>query len=254
MKDKAIHSANDILRQKAEEILRNKPIIADTLCLQGETLKLIHELDVHQIELEMQNEELKLTKEQIEIAAEKYIDLYDFAPSGYFTLSKNGEIHKLNFKAANILGKERSLLLNNRFGFFVIHESKSIFSSFLDRIFESQTKQTCEIILSVDPDKPTYLLLNGITLREDDHCFITAVDISELKKTELALKKSELLLHSSIDSQKDTFIFSIDTDYNYLTYNKAHCEAMKSIYNSDIKIGVNILECISSIEDRNSAK
>ena len=254
MKDKAIHSANDILRQKAEEILRNKPIIADPLCLQGETLKLIHELDVHQIELEMQNEELKLTKEQIEIAAEKYIDLYDFAPSGYFTLSKNGEIHKLNFKAANILGKERSLLLNNRFGFFVTHESKSIFSSFLDRIFESQTKQTCEIILSVDPEKPTYLLLNGITISKDDHCFITAVDISELKKTELALKKSELLLHSSIDSQKDTFIFSIDTDYKYLTYNKAHCEAMKSIYNSDIKIGVNILDCIASIEDRNSAK
>ena len=53
MKDKAPHSKNHILRQKAEEILKNKPIIVDTLCLQGETLKLIHELDVHQIELEM---------------------------------------------------------------------------------------------------------------------------------------------------------------------------------------------------------
>lgn len=254
MKDKEPDSTNEILRQKAEEILRNKPIIVDTLFLQGETLKLIHELDVHQIELEMQNEELRLAKGQIEIAAEKYIDLYDFAPSGYFTLSTIGEIHKLNFKAADMLGKERSLLLNNRFGFFVTHESKSIFSSFLDRIFESQTKQTCEITLAVNPGKPTYLLLNGITVNEDDHCFITAVDISQLKKTEIALKKSELLLHSSIDSQKDSLIFSIDTDYNYLTYNKAHCEAMKSIYNSDIKIGVNILECISSIEDRTSAK
>jgi PAS domain S-box-containing protein len=254
MKDQESHSKKEFLREKAEEILKNKPISIDTLCLQGETLKLIHELDVHQIELEMQNEELRLAKEQVEIAAEKYIDLYDFAPSGYFTLSTNGEIHKLNFKAADMLGKERSFLLNNRFGFFVTPESKLIFSSFLDRIFESKTKETCEITLAVDPEKPTYLLLNGITANEEDHCLITAVDISKLKKTEIALKKSELLLHSSIDSQKDSLIFSIDADYNYLTFNKAHCEAMKSIYNSDIKIGVNILECIASIEDRNSAK
>ena len=254
MKNKAPHSENIILRQKAEEILRNTPIIVDTLCLQGETLKLIHELDVHQIELEMQNEELRNAKEQIEIAAEKYIDLYDFAPSGYFTLSKNGEIHKLNFKAADMLGKDRSHLLKSRFGFFVTHESKSIFSSFLDRIFDSKAKETCEITLSVNPEKPIHLLLNGTTINENGHCFITAVDISKLKQTEIALKKSELLLHSSIDSQKDTFIFSIDTDYRYLTYNKAHCDAMKSVYNSDIKIGMSIIECISSDDDRKILK
>ncbi|HSN48612.1 MAG TPA: PAS domain S-box protein, partial [Flavobacterium sp.] len=254
MKDKAPQSANDILRQKAEEILKNKPINVDSLSLQGETLKLIHELDVHQIELEMQNEELRLAKGQIEIAAEKYIDLYDFAPSGYFTLSKNGDILKLNFKAAEMLDKERSLLLHNRFGFFVTHESKAIFSSFLDKIFESKLRETCEITLSVNPEKPIYLLLNGIKLNDDEHCFITAVDISKLKKTELALKKSQLLLHSSIDSQEDTLIFSIDTDYKLLTFNKAHSETMKSLYNADIQIGMNILECISSVEDRNSAR
>ena len=250
MKDKAPHSAKESLRQKAVDLLKNKPIIVDTPCMQEETLKLIHELDVHQIELEMQDEELRLAKGQIEIAAEKYIDLYDFAPSGYFTLSTNGEIYKVNFKGANMLGKERSLLINNRFGFFVTHESKSIFSSFLERIFESKTRETCEITLSIDPETPTYLLLSGITSNENDHCFITAVDISKLKKTEIALKKSELLLHSSIDSQKDTLIFSIDTDYRYLTYNKAHLDAMKTVYNSDIKIGMNILECITSDDDR----
>lgn len=254
MKNNAPHSDNKILRQKAEEILKNKPISVDTLSLQGETLKLIHELDVHQIELEMQNEELRHAKEQIELAAEKYIDLYDFAPSGYFTLSTYGEIHKLNFKAADMLGKDRSQLLNNRFGFFVTNESKSVFSSFLDRIFESKIRQSCEVTLSVNPKEPTYLLLNGITVKENDHCFITAVDISKLKQTEIALKKSELLLHTSIDSQKDTLIFSLDPDYKYLTFNTSHCDAMRNIYNSDTIIGMNILECILSIEDRNSAK
>lgn len=252
MKDKASHSNPEILRQKAEEIQKKKPIVIDTLCLQGETLKLIHELDVHQIELEMQNEELKLAKEQVEMTAEKYVDLYDFAPSGYFTLSKNGEILKANFKGANILGKERAFLINNRFGLFVDDESKSILNSFLDRIFKSQNKETCEITLSTQPEKTTYLLLNGIAI--NGNCLITAIDISKLKKAEIALKKSELLLYSSIDSQKDTLIFSIDTDYRYLTYNKIHSDLMKNSYNSVIKTGMNILDCITVDEDRKFAK
>ena len=146
MKDKAPQSYKAILRRKAEEILKNKSLMVDTLSIESETLKLIHELDVHQIELEMQNEELKIAKEQLEIAAEKYINLYDFAPSGYFTLSKNGDIIELNFKGANMLGKERSFLINNRFAFFVSENNRFIFNSFLDKIFEEQTKQTCENI------------------------------------------------------------------------------------------------------------
>ena len=252
MKDKAPHSNPEILRQKADETQKNKPIVVDTLCLQGETLKLIHELDVHQVELEMQNEELKLAKEQVEITAEKYVDLYDFAPSGYFTLSKNGEILKTNFKGANMLGKERALLINNRLGLYVDDESKSILNSFLDRIFKSQNKETCEITLSTQPEKTTYLLLNGIAI--NGNCLITAIDISKLKKAEIALKKSELLLYSSIDSQKDTLIFSIDTDYRYLTYNKVHSNLMKNSYNSVIKTGMNVLDCITLDEDRKFAK
>jgi len=213
MKDKASHSSTEILRQKAEEILKNKSIILDTLCLQGETLKLIHELDVHQIELEMKNEELLLAKEQIETASEKYIDLYDFAPSGYFTLSRNGEIHKVNFKGANMLGKERSLLLNNRFAFFLTDESKSIFSSFLDRIFESKIKETCEVTLSVITENPIYLLLNGITVEDREECFITAVDISKRKAVEKELRENEEKYHTLFDSNRDSItIFRLDSE------------------------------------------
>ncbi|MBA4317616.1 MAG: hypothetical protein C0412_04370 [Flavobacterium sp.] len=225
MKDKAPHSKTEILRQKAEEILKNKPIIVDTLCLQGETLKLIHELDVHQIELEMQNEELIHTKEQIEIAAEKYIDLYDFAPSGYFTLSRNGEIHKVNFKGANMLGKERSLLLNNRFGFFLTNESKSIFSSFLDRIFESKTKETCEIALTINPETLTYLLLNGNTVEDSEECFIAAVDISKRKAVEKDLRENEEKYRTLFDSNRDSItIFRLNAEgkaQNFIEANAA---------------------------------
>lgn len=71
-------------------------------------MKLIHELEAHQIDLEMQNQELQLAKErEAELATEKYIELYDFAPSGYFTLTKEGKIIDLNLTGAKMLGNER---------------------------------------------------------------------------------------------------------------------------------------------------
>ena len=75
------------IREKAEDIHRKKQIKSDFEFSEAKTLQLIHELEVHQIELEMQNEELVLAKEQAELATEKYTELYDFSPSGYFILS-----------------------------------------------------------------------------------------------------------------------------------------------------------------------
>jgi two-component system sensor histidine kinase/response regulator len=83
---------------------------------------------------------------------------------------------------------------------------------------------------------------------------ISDKDITERKCAEEELKKSQLLLSSTINSQKDTIIFSIDNNYNYLSYNKAHADVMKYAYNKDIKAGMNILDCITSDEDRIEAK
>ena len=111
-----------VLRQKAEEQLKIRKESAGTdiefnESTAAETLKLIHEFEVHQIELEIQNQELTLAKEQAIIDCEKYIELYDLAPTGYFTLSRDGEIIQLNITGAKMLGKARSFLLsflNNR--------------------------------------------------------------------------------------------------------------------------------------------
>ena len=83
------------LRRKAEELLKKRPSASSKLS-EADILKLIHEFEVHQIEIEMQYEELILAREQAISAAEKYIELYDLAPSGYFTLSPGGQIIKLN--------------------------------------------------------------------------------------------------------------------------------------------------------------
>jgi hypothetical protein len=93
-------------------------------------LKLIHELEVHQIELELQNEELLLAKSTALDASHKYSELYDFAPSGYFTISKESKIIDLNLCGAQMLGKERSRLKNALLRFFISVETKPIYNFF----------------------------------------------------------------------------------------------------------------------------
>ncbi|MHC1737726.1 MAG: PAS domain S-box protein [Ignavibacteriaceae bacterium] len=79
-------------------------------------------------------------------------------------------------------------------------------------------------------------------------------DITESMQNEEAKKKSELLLKSSLECQKDTILFSIDKNYRYLYFNKAHKDVMKFAYNKDVALGMNILDCITSDDDRIAAK
>ncbi len=73
-----------------------------------EMQRLVQELQIHQIELEMQNEELKQARDEAEAERERYLDLYDFAPVGYFTLDRDGVIRQMNLTGARLLGLERS--------------------------------------------------------------------------------------------------------------------------------------------------
>jgi PAS domain S-box-containing protein len=180
------------LHRKAEELLKKKQSEMSTSPSEPDKLKLFHELQVHQIELEMQNEELLQANAKIEeLAADKYKELYDFAPTGYFTLSRKGEIIQLNLSGAAMLGKERSRLINKMFSFFVSAESSPIFSQFFNKLFDSKTKETCEIILPNTRNRPAYVHLSGIASENKAQFFITAVDISELKQAEAAQKQGE---------------------------------------------------------------
>ena len=120
------------LRQKAEALLKKKSSGTVSPFSEVESLRLIHELEVHQIELELQNEELQHSWAEAEVANDKYIRLYELAPSGYFTLSSKRVILELNLTAAKMLGKDRQHLKNSLFVFFVSEETKPIFSLFLE--------------------------------------------------------------------------------------------------------------------------
>ena len=181
------------LRQKAENVIKLNPRRANSKLSEAEALKLVHDLEVHQVELEILNNELVLAKEQAEQVAEKYINLYEFAPSGYFTLSREGEIMECNLRGAEILGKERSFVKGQRFDYFVSVESKAIFNQFSDQVFKGKEKQNCEPILKTN--KPhTQVLLSGLIDDKSENCLVTMVDITERKRTENALIRSEIEL------------------------------------------------------------
>ncbi|OFY51275.1 MAG: hypothetical protein A2W85_04565 [Bacteroidetes bacterium GWF2_41_31] len=177
-------SVSTELRNKAEELLKEKSSKTRIQLSEAETQKLLHELGVHQIELELQNEELMLAKEQAEIASQRYSELYDFAPSGYFTLSKQGKIVELNLCGAQMLGRERTRLKNSLFGFFVTDETKPVFNLFLKKIFADKARELCEVSLLANGNTPMFVQLTGMVAENEEQCFITAIDITDRKKLE----------------------------------------------------------------------
>ena len=106
-------------------------------------LKCIHELEVHQIELEMQNEELRLAIDKATTAT----TLYDFSPVGYFTLERDGTISEMNLNGAKMLGKDRSKLVNSNFKQFVSPDTLQEFRDFKKKAIETNIKQICEVKL-----------------------------------------------------------------------------------------------------------
>lgn len=199
MKKNSKQPEEPTLRQKAEDSLQKKSFEAGPQLSKGDALKLIHELQVYQEELRMQNEELALAKKQaIENAASKYAQLYDFAPSGYFTLDRMGGIVILNHAAALLFGKERSHLLNTNFSYYVSDATKPVFSLFLNKIFKSNRKETCEIVLSVKDAEPICVHLSAIAGEHNDQCLLSAVDITERKQAKDVLYQSERYLQQEV--------------------------------------------------------
>src|SRR5665647_2564687 len=164
--------------------MKNRSFIKDTQPTEADILKLVHELEVHQIELEIQNQELKAARSVAQDVTDSYTDLYDFAPLGYFTLSKEGKIIGTNICGSQMLGKDRSVINASWFGYFVSVQSKPIFNNFLKQIFDSKTKETCEVSLSIQRGFQIDVQLTGTISGNGNHCLVIAIDITDHKLSE----------------------------------------------------------------------
>jgi PAS domain-containing protein len=171
-----------LLRIKAEKQLKENKKALEFSVLESDVKKLMHELQVHQIELEMQNEELIKANEIAEEALKKYTMLYDFAPMGYYTLEPDGSIDELNFTGAEMLGDKRVSLTGTNFKLFVSDDSKSVFSKFFKKVFSSKAKESCEIRLGYENERLKSVYMEGIVLSGDSKCLLSVVDISPFRK------------------------------------------------------------------------
>ncbi len=194
-----------LLRQKAEDLYKARVPGEVAISNESDVLKLNHELSVHQIELEIQNAELLRAKEELEIAVEKYTDLYDFAPTGYLTLSGKGQITGLNLCASKMLGKERSRLMNSMFGTFITEDTKKKFYLFLKEIFDLKIEESCEVALIKDDNIPIFVYLIGLISKDGNSCDITMIDITERKVAEA---KMDDLLNKLSTSNKELADFA----------------------------------------------
>jgi PAS domain S-box-containing protein len=164
------------LRQSAEIQLKKNKVEKKPAMNEADTLKVFHELEVHQIELEMQNEELRRARDIAEKLFQKYTTIYDFAPVGYFTLDNKADISELNLSGARMLGTDRSALINKNFRNFVSRDSINDFDDFLDKVLKSDVKQICSITMARRSLSSLVLYMEGIVSEEDRHCLVTAVE------------------------------------------------------------------------------
>lgn len=171
------------LRQRALTYLKTRPLKSVTNFSADEMLMLIHELEVLQIELELQNEELIVARSSSQKSSDKYIELFDYAPTGYFTLSKEGDILELNHCLADLLGKKHFSLLNSKFGFFVSADTKPNFNLFLQNAFANKSKEYCEVTLSIKDNVLKSVYLTGIVIGDNKQCLVNVMDITEAVKS-----------------------------------------------------------------------
>jgi len=177
------------LRNYAERLLRENP----SLVPHEDLSVLVHELQVHQIELEMQNTELREAQEKLEKSRNRYYDLYDFAPVGYITMSASGVILECNLAGTGMFGMVRSRFLGRLFQGLIFPEDLHLFLSHRERVFGKKEKDVCELRLK-RKDQVFFCRMESLCKRDREGNPETIrsalVDITELKEAEERLRKA----------------------------------------------------------------
>ena len=186
-----------LLRQRAEDLLRAKPADMPTMPT-ADVQALVHELNVYQMELEIQNEELRQAQLELAHSRDRYADLYDFAPVGYVTLDKDGRILEANLAAATLLQVERKSLVGANISQWIDNHSQDQFYLHRRAVFSSDATQCCELDMRKADRTPLVVQLQSIEFAtgNQSQCRTAMIDVTEQKEAETALHElTETLEH-----------------------------------------------------------
>ena len=190
--DRAERRHNLERRRSAEQRLPTPPTLNELADMDAH--KLLHELQVHRIELEMQNDELRQTRAEAETALQLYTELYDFAPVGYFTLGRNGDIRQVNLAGAALLGLERSKLVGRRLGGILDERNRVAFAVFLEGVFTHLSHEIGDLALTQKDGTPRWVHFKGNADAIGESCRLVATDITLHMRIEHALQENNIEL------------------------------------------------------------
>jgi two-component system, cell cycle sensor histidine kinase and response regulator CckA len=198
------------LRERAEAQLQSEG--EDLLDASSEeTQELLHDLHTHQIELEMQNEQLREAQEELMAAHERLSDLYDFAPVGYATISEKGLILEANLTLTEMLGVERRHLIKQPFSVFIVDEDQDTYYLHRRTVLEKkQRRQTCELRMQKKGGEPFWAALECDCAEGASELRCIIVDVTEHKRAEETLRQSEERFRDVAESMAD-WVWEVDT-------------------------------------------
>ena len=190
------------LRKRAEKILAKDPQAIRTM-VPADIQKLLHELNLHQIELEMQNEDFRRFQLELQEARDKYLNLYDFAPTGYFTIDRNSLIVDVNLAGSELLGSKNHTLIGTQFTSSISPDSQDAFHFHCREVLKTGIKGNCEIKILKADGTPFHAQLISMAVPEKDgninHFRTAVIDITGRKRAEERIKLHERHLQSFLD-------------------------------------------------------
>ncbi len=203
--DKRFSKTAADLRDQAEKRLCARTPQSRPPMNEIETQRLVHEIEVHQVELEMQNEELRRARQELELSLHKYSELYDFAPVGYFVFDPRGLIREINLAGAQLLGAERQRLVQAPFPRFIADaEGREIFSRHLRAALEQQAVLRCEIRLSGKDGGVIYGQLQSVAVTDGskaDRILTSIVNVTERRQLEENLQQGHDRMEATVQER-----------------------------------------------------
>ena len=206
-------SAGALMRRQAEKRVQEEAgqTHAAPRIREEDSLKLVHELKVHHVELEMQNAELCRIRAELELERDRYAELYDFAPVAYFAFDSGGVIREVNFAGAQLLGLEKRQLLNKPFvGFIVDTAGKDVFLNHLSRLAQKQFVQRCEVSFRSNSGRVIPGQFQSIAVHNpehhDDDIFTSITDVTVYKQLEAMMHKEYASLELAVHERTEELI------------------------------------------------